>query len=382
VPKIGINVFDAALERLIEVYEEGHRVVVGVSGGKDSTCCLELCVIAATMTGRLPVEAVTREEEVIYPGVPEYLERMHERDDVELHWFLCRQPAVNLVNRAQPYWWVCDPDMAPSEWVREPPPYAVDLPRNTTIGSSISVERFPPPPGKKLVSVIGLRATESRNRFLSMLSAGGHLCMTPGNAGDYYSRPIYDWKDGDVWKAIGDNHWDYASSYDIFHRMGLPKHRLRIGPPTMTIAAILQLPLAAQAWPAWWDRVMRRLPGARAAAQYGRRVLEPHRRLGERWRETFERECIETAPAWIAERARLARELVLRRHARHATTPYPDAAPCSQCTTFQACWKDLANHTYLGDPFALRMEGILPLVQPEFFRPGAGTWVSKPSGIG
>lgn len=374
--------FDAALERIVEHYEEGHRVVVAISGGKDSTCCLEMCVLAATLTGNLPVEAVTREEEVIYPGVPEYLLRQYEREEVELSWILCRQPAVNLFNRENPYWWVCDPDLPPSSWVREPPDFAIDVPRNTTIEASISVERYPPPAGKKLISVTGLRATESRHRFLSILSSGGHLCSTKGVAGDYYSRPIYDWKDTDIWRAILVNGWDYASSYDAFHRMGLPRHKLRIGPPTMTMAAIGQLPLAAQAWPQWWDRVLERLPGTRAAAHYGKRVLEPHRRLGETWQDTFKRECIENAPEWIASRAIRARNTLLARHDRHATTPYPDAVPCATCSVSQACWKDLAMHTYLGDPFCLKMQGVLDVLQPEFFRPGAGTWVSKPSAIG
>ena len=81
---LGMTVFDAAIERMVEVYEQGHRVVVSVSGGKDSTCLLEVAVIAAEITGRLPVEAVTRDEEIMFPGTYEYLERVWQRDDVAL----------------------------------------------------------------------------------------------------------------------------------------------------------------------------------------------------------------------------------------------------------------------------------------------------------
>ena len=60
---IGIDVFNAALERMVNIYGEGHRVIVSFSAGKDSGICLELAILAARETGRLPVEVVMRAEE-------------------------------------------------------------------------------------------------------------------------------------------------------------------------------------------------------------------------------------------------------------------------------------------------------------------------------
>ena len=372
---LGANVFDAAVSRMMELYENGDRVVVSLSGGKDSTCCLEVCRLAAEATGRLPVEAVCRDEEVIYPGVIEYLEWLHdERDDVELHWYTAQNPSINAFNREQPYWWIFDDRMDPDDWVRKPPPYAELIPEKE-ISRMVRTDRFPPRNGKQLVDVVGIRTQESAGRFLSILSTGGYMTGHK-EGGARGCRPIYDWRDGDIWRAIKLNGWRYSTDYDVMHRMGVKRSSLRIGPPAMNVAALNQLWVAAEAWPSWWDRVQRRLPGIRAAAMFGERVLQPQRRHGEHWQDTFERECVDRAPAWIAERAVKQRDAMLRRHRKHATAPFPQFDPCEICSSMTGSWRNLAHVMYLGDPFS--MKTTLPLVEPEFFRPGAGTFFGKP----
>ena len=65
---LGVDVFTAGLNRLIELYEQGDRIMVCMSGGKDSTICAELAIMAATITKRLPVEIIMRDEEIMFPG--------------------------------------------------------------------------------------------------------------------------------------------------------------------------------------------------------------------------------------------------------------------------------------------------------------------------
>lgn len=93
------NVFDAAIDRMTELYEQGHRIVVSFSAGKDSGVCLEICLIAAKLTGRLPVEVVMRDEEIMFPGTFEYAERVAARPEVSFHWLIANQPVVNVFNR-------------------------------------------------------------------------------------------------------------------------------------------------------------------------------------------------------------------------------------------------------------------------------------------
>jgi len=369
------NVFDAALDRLLTIYEEGHRVVVSFSAGKDSGVCIELAIMAARATGRLPVEVLMRDEEIMFPGTFEYAERMAARPELDFHWIYANQPIINYFNREMPYFWVFDPLLPPDEWVRQPPPSAYKIPEQN-IQAMITAERFPPPEGKQLFAMLGLRTSESMMRRMGLLSSGSYL--TGKNAwGVRGCRPIYDWQDGDIWKAIFDNKWDYNSAYDVMHRMGVSRDRLRIAPPTMAAIAVKSLPMAAAAWPRWFDLVCKRLPGVRSASQFGMRSVRPLRREGETWQECFERTCLKEAPAWIRERAQMAMEMQLALHSKHSTAPFPQVDKCLRCQVMSS-WKYLAYSIYMGDPFSQKCNKI-PYVEPEYFRPGSGTWGGKPS---
>lgn len=377
------NVFDTGLDRMISLYEAGHRVVVCSSGGKDSTICVELAILAAEKTGRLPVEVAMRDEEIMFPGTFEYLERQASRPELDFHWQISIKPNVNYFNRAEPYWWVFDPLIDPEDWVRQPPepgklpkdPY--EIPENHIVGMTAD-HRFPPPEGKLLYKVTGLRTAESLSRRLSIHSSKGWLTTRTDKWGNRAARPIYDWEEDDVWKAIRDNGWDYNEAYDVMFRYGVSKHLRRIAPPTMSLAGVETLKVARKAWPRWFSKLCKRLPGTRAAAMFGRRAVLPVRQLNESWEQTFKRECIEKAPAeWINTRCSAIMNYVLAQHSRHASTPFPDQRPCPKCDRLSS-WEKMAKLLYTGDPFSLKQAFLKP-VEPEYFREGTGTWGGSPT---
>jgi predicted phosphoadenosine phosphosulfate sulfurtransferase len=368
-----INVFDAAVARMESLYLEGDRVVVSWSGGKDSHICAEICVIAARNTGRLPVEIVMRDEEIMFPGTFEFAERQYQREDFDFKWFYANQPIVNVFSRDSPYWWVFDPQLDPDEWVRKPPPWATHI-TDLNIKHMIVPDRFPPPKGKRLVAVIGLRGQESNRRLMGIHNSKSFLTQNP-IAGTYHARPIYDWTDGDVWLAHKLYNYDYNSAYDTMAKFGIPRHRLRIAPPSLSVNGSSKIQMAAKAWPQWFERVAHRLPGTRAVAQFGAKAISPQRRLGETWEECYVRLCIEESPQWISDRARKVKEVVERRHANHASTPIPETVPCRHCTGANVSWRKLTRIMYLGDPLSVATDYLgIPDVDPEVFRPGAGTW--------
>lgn len=374
------NVFEAALSRMTEVYEAGHRVLVSMSGGKDSTVAFHICLLAAEATGRLPVEAVMRDEEIMFPGTFAYMERVAATRDVDLNWMIANQPVINVFNRRAPYFWTFDPELDPEEWVRQPPDFAERIPEKVIQGM-VNRERFPPDDGKELIAVLGLRASESPARRMGIFSSKGYLTTSPNSWGTRYARPIYDWKDGDIWKAIGENEWDYNNAYDVLYRLGVSRNLLRIAPPTLTAASIPNLTIASSAWPKWFDRVIDRLPGVRSAAMYGRRSVTPIRRSGETWEECFWRTCVEEAPGWIATRARIAIRSRTGLHRGHSETPLPQVQTCPRCVPMGS-WRAMANAIYMGDPFCLKFNASrtdkaklsFPYIEPEFFREGAGRW--------
>lgn len=376
---LGMNVFDAAVERMVSMYEAGHRVIVSFSAGKDSGVCLEICVIAAQMTGRLPVEVVMRDEEIMFPGTFEYAERTAARPDIDFHWLIAGQPVINIFNRERPYFWVFDDRLRPEEWVRQPPDFAERI-DSKNIEEMAGPGRYPPAEGKLVINVIGLRTQESPRRKFAIHSAKGFL--TKPKKGSAHAFPIYDWKDGDVWKGVFDYKWDYNHAYDQMARLGVSRHHLRIAPPTMTVAGVQELGMAAQAWPQWFDRVSERLPGVRSAAMFGRRAVTPQRLLGETWQECFHRVNIEEAPDWIADRCREVVRRYVAAHTNHSADPFPQAVPCASCGggVSIASWKLLTKAMWNGDPFAMKTDKIgMKYVEPEFFREGAGTWGGKPS---
>jgi len=309
-----------------------------------------------------------RDEEIMFPGTFEYCERVVERPGVVFHWVTANQPIINIFNRVSPYFWVFDPELPAEEWVRQPPPYARTI-EDPRIGQLVGEKRFPPARGKNLYRIIGLRTTESAKRLWAIAQSGSYLAK-PDKYGATNARPIYDWRDGDVWLAHKEGGWDYNPAYSVMARFALKPYQQRIAPPTQTVDGIVNLQMAIRAWPRWYDRVCRRLPGMRAAAKFGRRAVVPMRQHGETWQECFQRTCIDEAPAdWIKERAEVARDKYLTRHGGHSTSPFPEVRRCRFCSG-SASWKRLAEALFNGDPFKLKCPVLKPM-QPTYFRPNA-----------
>tara|TARA_Y100000310_G_scaffold341487_1_gene440783 strand:- start:44 stop:1210 length:1167 start_codon:yes stop_codon:yes gene_type:complete len=376
---LGMNVLEAALDRIRSLYENGDKVVVCFSGGKDSTCILELALIVAKEFDALPLSVVMRDDEIMFPGTFEYCERVAARDDIDFHWVYANQPVLNVFNREMPYYWAFDPQLSPEEWVRIPPDFAYHIPvQNITYCGGEAM--FPPADGQRLVNILGLRVAESPFRRMGLHSSGSFLTKKmPGNK--HLARPIYDWKSKDVWKFLTDFKVDYNVAYHTMARVFIRRNELRIAPPFMSMQGLVNLKKAQQAWPKWFDKCAKRVGGIRSAAMFGKRAVTPQRQSGELWSDCFQRLCIDDAPKWIAERAEKVRIAAQDIHSRHSPTPFPENKHCPMCRQTNS-WRSLTLIMYGGDPFCSKVGHIgtvkagtrVDIIEPDFFREGAGKW--------
>ena len=365
---LGVNVLDAAVERLSVLFRAGSRVVVAFSGGKDSTVCLELAILAARESGRLPVEAFFADEEITLPPVAEFVERTLHRSDVSLRIFNRSQLYfTNAFSRAKPFWKAFDPE-AEQRWVRQPFPSVEDA-KYRDLSDIIDCETYPWHwQTQDMIKVVGLRAAESPRRRLAIHGSKGHLTKPDRVTQVISCRPIYDWSQGDVWLAIKRHKWDYNCAYDELYRANVPRKEIRVAPPVLGSQSLHVLSAARKIWPDWFERLCNRLDGVERVVTYGKRALIPERKSGETWEGCFERLCLKTSIPWIADRARQGMEHALRNHAQHSTVAFPEVVPCFLCSGDKTLgsWKKLTYALYGGDPICLKTGplGLKP-VDPE-----------------
>jgi predicted phosphoadenosine phosphosulfate sulfurtransferase len=270
---LGVNVFDAAVARVRQLYDQGHRVLVSFSGGKDSTVLLGVAALAARAEGRLPVEAVMRDNEVMMPGTFEYAGRVARRRDVAFAWHWAVQPIDNVLDGG--CWWTFDPDYK-GRWLRKPPRGAVCRP-SLFLRELASTEYFPPPAGRETVVLIGCRAEESPERNFGVHAMRGHLARRLNRGGSRNCWPIYDWQEGDVWKAIKENRWDYNSAYTDMIRAGWPRAGMRVAEPTINAGAARSLARGRHVWPDWFAAVADRIDGVKGLTTRWRPAENPGR---------------------------------------------------------------------------------------------------------
>jgi len=283
---LSVDVFTAAKERIRRVYNGYDVVVVSYSGGKDSTCVLELSIEVARELGKLPVDVLFCDEEVLLPETEEMVMRTMERPEVDLKWVCAPVLYWDASSNEEPHWWPWDPTKK-DVWVREPPPFAIWLPEvKHPLPASVMKLLYGPEHGK-VASVIGLRGYESRPRMYGLISSGSYIARGPApHIGKV--RPIYDWRDKDVWLAIHRFGWDYNRVYDRMYRLrGNPKE-LRVAVPT-SIEAMRHWDDWQKMHPDFWNRMRRRFPNIHSLAMFNHDLHRPVRKQGETWQQASHR---------------------------------------------------------------------------------------------
>jgi predicted phosphoadenosine phosphosulfate sulfurtransferase len=228
-----MSVWEAALARIRFLFDEFPNIVVGVSGGKDSTVVFNLALQVAREKGRLPLKVMFLDQEAEWKATIDCVSRMMERDDVEPMWFQIPLRLFNATSTTE-HWLYCWEPEARDRWIHPQKDYSIKVNRYGTdrfveLFSAIPAVEFP---NEAMCYLSGVRSEESPTRHMGLTGKPVYKHITWGkrlNRRPHYTfYPIYDWSYTDVWASIHKNGWDYNTIYDQQFRYGIQVRNMRV----------------------------------------------------------------------------------------------------------------------------------------------------------
>lgn len=277
---LGINVLQAARDRIAWTFDNYKHIYVAFSGGKDSTVMLHLAMDEARKRNRT-IAVVYIDLEGQYQLTDEHIKACFGEyaDNCDPYWVALPLHLRNGVSAYEPFWLCWDPD-ARDAWIRQPPDFAVtDEEFFPWFHRGMEFEEFVPAFGEwyggnePCAALVGIRTDESLNRFRTLSNThkatdGGRLWTTWVNPTALNVYPIYDWRTEDLWTYHARNpDRPYNGLYDMMYRAGLTIHQMRICQPYgddqkrgLWLYHLIE--------PDTWGRIVARVAGANAGAMY------------------------------------------------------------------------------------------------------------------
>ena len=262
------DVVRAARERILYCYESFDVPLVSFSGGKDSLALLMLAIDTMSPMGIKP-HVCFMDEEFVPSRTIEFV-----------RWVFFDSPFAHLI---VPHWfcWQMDSEIYCAgqartivqwgkdreEWLREPPPYALMDRKNVYDIFSPDAPLSRIFQGLSVVSMLGVRASESLNRLATVrhcASSKTAPCFIRGGQIDsvYRAVPMYDWQTKDVLKYLAERNIINPIYYEMLCagkalRTDTPLHGRRCN-----IAAFKSID------PPFFDKLCRMFPEVHAASLY------------------------------------------------------------------------------------------------------------------
>ena len=282
------NVYDASIERIDFIFNNFERIYLSFSGGKDSGVMLNLVLDymrAHGITRKVGIQILDNEANYSYSL--QFMHRILEanRELLDIYW--CCLP-ITLPCTVSQYQidWQCWGEEDKERWVRPMPEqdYIVNIHNHPFdwFEENMLYDKFWDgfaewySQGKRCANLIGIRASESLNRFRAIMNEDKQtlfgMAWTKKNTEHTYNcYPIYDWRTEDVWVANARNDWDYNKLYDVFYRAGVPVSKMRVASPFMSESKS-SLGLYRVIDSECWARLCARVGGANFVATYGKQL--------------------------------------------------------------------------------------------------------------
>jgi predicted phosphoadenosine phosphosulfate sulfurtransferase len=278
---LGINVLDAAKERIIYTFDQFPRIYVSFSGGKDSTIMLHLVMDEAIRRGR-KVGVLFLDLEGQYKLTIDHIQAMYNlyAEHIDPYWIALPIHLRNAVSMYQHHWITWEPGRE-NIWIRKPPEIAIiDQNYFPFYRYKMEFEDFVSAFGhwysqnKLCACFVGIRTGESLNRWRTIASTkkqtiDGYKWTTWVGESLYNIYPIYDWIETDLWIYHGKTGKPYNKLYDRMYQAGLTLHQMRICQPYgddqrkgLWLFHLIE--------PETWARIVARVNGANSGALYAK----------------------------------------------------------------------------------------------------------------
>ena len=257
-----IDVVTSARKRIKNTFNTANKIILSVSGGKDSICLNDLifkmCQSGEIDKSKLEVDFI--DEEAIYPCIEKIVKSMRLQwlsIGVPFNWYCIQVKHYNCLNQlTQDESFICWDETKKDVWIRQRPSFAITKhpllnERHETYQSFLNKKN------KGKVQIIGVRASESVQRLMNLANREAQDKIFP----------IYDWLDTDVWNYIYDNGLQFPDAYKFMYQVGVPLNRMRIS-QFFSVDTVGSLVKMCEFYPNLFDKICKREPNAYMAMLY------------------------------------------------------------------------------------------------------------------
>lgn len=325
------------------IFDQFEKIIVSISGGKDSTVLAHLALLEANKRGR-KIGMFCLDEEVMYQSSidqVEYLMNLYP-ENTEKYWLQIEFNLTNATSLTETQL-KCWEQGKHKDWMRSKRADAIhtrlwDLStqtvrdKNKGFGFYDAIENF-----ERCFSdtafLVGLRAAgESPNRWRAMVknpvNIGGKnvYWATKKEKGSAAMYPIYDWNFHDVWRYIADTGVRYSKIYDYQFKKGFGISEMRVSSliHERSFKSLCELP---EFEPKTYEKLCKRIKGIEFAQETAKsRVMFKVQKLPKNfsgwrpYRDFLLQTYLDLSKRWIFE----------RRFSRHLDNEYVARQQCRQ----------------------------------------------------
>lgn len=337
---LGVDVVNAAKQRIIDAFNKQRVIWLSFSGGKDSLVLASI-VYELLQQGRIDkkwLRVMFIDEEAMYDDVIRIVKEWRIKFlqlGVPFDWYCLPVKHFNCLNSmVDDETFICWDPAKKDVWVREMPTFAIKddkflIPYKDNYQSFCERKRK----AYGAILMHGVRVAESIQRRKNIA----------WQKNDNTILPIYDMDNKDVWLYIQKYNMDIPDAYESLYRVGTPINNLRIS-QFFSIDTARSLVNLGEIYPDLMERVTKREPNAYLCAMYWDTEM-----FG---RSTAKRKKLESDDDEKDYRA-LAMELLTCENPEHPEiVKYlkPIILKCYGESIDNKCWKTIYQVLITGDP--------------------------------